>query len=460
MLRLFYSCFSFFLISSAFGLANAQTILTCNSTSVPPIVHSEGIAERVGDIVLNCSGGMPAAQITGNLSIFLSVNVTNRVAGTTVTDVAFTIDNGSGPQPVNVPGTLTGLSSLVFNGASFTLSPTGTAILRIANIRTDANQLTPLANNSIQAFIGFNSSSLISLTDTQLAVAKPQPGLYGSFSSKIICGPNGSPLPANPNSLASLLAFNAVFASTRVTEGFADSFTPRSAWQGLNADTGVRIMVSYSGFPAGAQLFVPDVVAGSDAIQATAGGDFGVPASGGKYAPGGNGSLLLARVQSADANGAGGTVVYTPGAPGSAAVSFDSMNLVPLTNGSGSVVYEVVDANPSVQESAQFPTFLGLAPTPNSGAITTASAISLAPVSTVMTASAQAPIPRFVAVPVPPDCSIVGDCGAKYLPTLFVVESSLQYNAPAGSNFQVNYIQVQNSAGGVMEWAGTVQYLT
>src|ERR1700751_4676654 len=102
MSRLFYACFFCLLISSAFGLANAQTILTCNSTSVPPIVHVEGIAERIGDIVLNCSGGMPAAQITGNLSIFLSVNVTNRVSGSNVTDVVFTVDSGSGPQAVNV----------------------------------------------------------------------------------------------------------------------------------------------------------------------------------------------------------------------------------------------------------------------------------------------------------------------------------------------------------------------
>src|SRR6202035_1522739 len=92
MSRLFYSCFSFLLISSAFSLANAQTILTCDSTSVPPIVHQEGIAERIGDIVLNCSGGMPLASVSGNLSIFLSVNVTNRVAGTTVTDIVFTMD--------------------------------------------------------------------------------------------------------------------------------------------------------------------------------------------------------------------------------------------------------------------------------------------------------------------------------------------------------------------------------
>ena len=460
MSRLSYPCFSLFLITSALGLANAQTILTCNSTSVPPIVHTEGITERIGDIVLNCSGGNPGASITGNLSIFLSVNMTNRVAGNTITDVVFTIDNGSGPQPVSVPGTITGPSSLVYNGVSFTLSSTGTATLRIANIRAAANQLTPLANNSIQAFIGFNSASLISLTDTQVAVAKPQPGLYGSFSSKIICGPNGSPLPDNPNSFASLLAANAVFSSTRVTEGFADSFTPKSAWQGLNADTGVRIMVRYTGFPAGARLFVPNVVAGSDAIQPTAGGDFGVPASGGRYAPGANGSLLLSLVQSPDANGAGGTVAYTPGPAGSAAVSFDAMSEVTLANGSGSAVYEVVDANPSVQESAQFPTFLGLGPTSNGGAVTTEASISFAPVSTVMTANAQAPIPRFLMAPVPPDCSIVGDCGAKYLPSLAVVESSLKYTAPAGSNFQVDYVQVQNASGGVMHWTTTVKYLS
>ncbi len=47
--------------------------------------------------------------------------------------------------------------------------------------------------------------------------------------------------------------------------------------QNLNADTGTRIIVQYSGFPAGAQLFVPTVVAGSDATQPTAGGDLGCP---------------------------------------------------------------------------------------------------------------------------------------------------------------------------------------
>src|SRR6202035_2779124 len=92
--------------------------------------------------------------------------------------------------------------------------------------------------------------------------------------------------------------------------------------------------------------------------------------------------------------------------------------------------------------------------------LTTAASISFAPLSTVMTATAQAPIPRFVALPVPPDCKIVGDCSAPYLPNLLVAESSLQYTASVGAYFQPNYIQVQNLAGGVMQWATTVKYLT
>src|SRR5258708_7224909 len=91
-IRLF---FAFSLLGCA---ANAQSTLACNTLSVPPIVRWEGITERTGDIVLNCSGGSPGALTTLNLSIFLTVNITNRVSGITVTDVVFTVDNGSGPQ--------------------------------------------------------------------------------------------------------------------------------------------------------------------------------------------------------------------------------------------------------------------------------------------------------------------------------------------------------------------------
>ncbi len=69
---------------------------------------------------------------------------------------------------------------------------------------------------------------------------------------------------------------HSTFTSTRVTEGFADSFAPKSDTAKLDRRYGDAHLVQYSGFPAGASLFVPTVVAGSDATQPTAGGDLGL----------------------------------------------------------------------------------------------------------------------------------------------------------------------------------------
>jgi uncharacterized protein (TIGR03437 family) len=461
MSRLLYLAVSFLLWICAFNVARAEGLLVCAISATPVLLHGEGITERVGDVVLDCSGGTPNATITGNLSIFLNVNVTNRVASdssTTLNGIILTADNGSGPQPIVAPATVIGRGSLVFNGASFTLSPTGTVQLRLADLRAAANQLMFAPNASIQLIFGFNPTQVLNVPGNQLLVGTPLHGLYASFSSKIICDAKGSRLAANPSSLASFVASGAVFNTTRLTEGFADSFGPHSVWQNLNADSGTRIIVNYSGFPPGARLFVPNVIAGSDAVQPTGGGDFGPPAAGGTYAPSVNGSLLLSLVQSADANGAHGVPLYTPGAPGSGTVAFDAMSEVILNNGAGSAVYEVMDANPSTQESAQFPTFMSLAPF-SGGAIETAEDVSLAPVSAVETATVKDPIPRFEQVTILPDCTIVGDCNAHYFPRLFVVESALNYTAQAGSTFQVNYIQVQNPSGGVMRWITSLKYL-
>ncbi|MGI8743726.1 MAG: IPT/TIG domain-containing protein [Bryobacteraceae bacterium] len=448
------STFAFLSLSvSAFSQTQ---ILTCNATSVPPIVRGEGITERVGDIVVDCSGGTPNTQMTGNFSIFLSVNITNRISGNAVTGVVFTIDNGSGPQPVTAPGIIAGPSNLVYNGVSFALSPAGSVTLRIANIRAAANQLMFTSNLPIQAFLALNASNLVNLTNSHLPVATVVRGLYAGYASKLICSATGSALPTTLT-FSNLIAAGTSLASTRVTEGFADSFGQRSTWANLNADSGERIIVRYSGFTPGARIFVPDVVAGSDAVQPTAGGDFGLPASGGKYAAGGNGSLLLARVPGADANGAGGTPVFVP-STATGTLSFDSVSEVPLSNGSGHLVYEVVDANPSALESAQFPAFLGLAPSGNGSSSVTSEDVSLAPVSTVMIASATDPIPRFLFTSAPPDCALIGDCGASYQPRLFVDPLILQYTATAGSSFQVAYLRVNNQGGGVMHWTAKVTY--
>ncbi len=439
-----------------FGVSAFAQGLTCSVSANPPLVRVEGITERVGDIVVNCVGGASNGIISGNLGVFLNVNITNRLSGNAVAGIVFTNDSGAGPQPITTPGVLTGPGNLVYNGVSFNLSPTGTATLRIAGLRGDANQMMAGSNPSLQAFLSFNGGSLVSFTSAQNTVGTPVRGLFAGYSSKLVCAQSGSPLPTAIG-FTDLLAAGTTFATTRVTEGFADALSPRSAFPNFNADSGERIIVRYGGFVPGARIFVPDLVAGSDATQPTSGGDFGLPPSGGQYVyNGANGSLLLARVAGADANGAGGAPILTPGTGTS--IMANSVSEVPLTNGAGYVVYEVVDANPAALESAQFPTFLGLAPSGTGINVQTTEDVSFAPVSLVTTATATDPIPRFAFSSAPPDCSIIGDCGANYFPRLFIDPLTLTYTAPAGSAFQAGYLRINNQGGGVMNWNTSVSY--
>ncbi len=411
-----------------FTAAQAQSPnIYCVASATPPVVRAEGLTERIGDIALNCSGQPNAATVL-NLTVTLNANVTNRLStGNTLSGIVFTIDNGAGPRAVTIAPTLGGPNQLVYNGVNLALSSSGAATLLIQDIRANAAQAP---GNQLLAFVGVNGTSLL-LTSATLTVGNPQLSLYSSQSSQLVCDQSGAALPSTI-SFSSLISSGAIFASTRVTEGFADAFQPRTGWANLNADTGTRILVRYTGFPQNAQLFAPDVVAGSDAAQATAGGDFGIPAAGGAYAPSQSGSLLLARVAGADSNGAGGAPVYAPGLPGSATVQFNTVSQLQIANGAAYAVYEVVDADPSRIESAQFPTFLGLAPSSVAGSVVTGENVSLAPLSTVSIATMSDPIPRFMAVAPLPDCSIVGDCSASYLPRLSVQNTPFQYAAVGG----------------------------
>ncbi len=442
-----------FLALGFIDFLSAQTNL-CMTNAVPPVVRAEGLTERIGDILFTCSG-VAGSTVIANFTIGLNTNVSNRMSGGGVlTGIVFTVDQGSGPQPVLVQPLLNSPSVLAYNGVPLTYSPQGTATLRIADIRVNATRI-PIGNPIVASF-GINVAGL-SLTSSQLVVGKPERGLYVAYSSEIVCAQNGSPLPDTID-FTDLILAHTVFASTRVTEGFADAFGPRSAVANLNADSGERIIVTYSGLPPDARLFVPDVVTGSDTIQPTAGGDFELPASGGSYAPSEGGSLLLARVSGASSIGAGGAPVYMPGPFGSGMVSFDTVSELQIdASGSAYAVYEVIDANPSAQESAQFPTFLGLPPSGTRIASQTSETVFLAPQSTVGTASPTEPLPRFEALTPLPDCPIIGDC-ATYLPHLSVSNPTLQFEASAGSGAQQGYFTITNTGGGALQWTASVSY--
>jgi uncharacterized protein (TIGR03437 family) len=428
----------------------AQTaVLTCSNSAVPPAVRAEGIAERTGDILLSCSGGQPGAQVAGNIIVSLNVNVTNRILADGTLDVLLRLNDGLSTTTMNARQYTN--NAVAFNGVVFTISQQGTAELRIVNLRGNASQLAAVTNPVITASISFTGAG-IAVPSSHFLVAVPQRALLASSTGRLRCGPEGSPLPSTLT-LTNMVSFGTVFTSTRVTEGFASAFAPPADPASFLANSGVRIIARYGGFPADARLFVPDAIAGSNADVPTSTGEFGTPAAGGQYTAG-RSQLLLVRVHGADATGAGGAPIFLP--PPSGTFNFDSVSELAITGGSAHAVYEVVDANPFVRETAQFPTFLGLPPNPNRSVETNFN-IHLAPISTVFTQSPTAWIPRFIETTPPPDCTLLGDCSASYFPQFEVDMTPLAVSVATGQP-ATRYIPVRNAGAGVLRWNVTVAY--
>src|SRR4029077_19293669 len=321
--------------------AQTPSSARCQVSTTPVSVRAEGLTERLGDIVLQCSGTNPGTVFSGNFTLFLPVSITNRVdSGNLTRDAVLSVDLGSGFVPTAIAGQVSS-NSISFNGISYTTPPSGNVGLRISNVRAAMNQLG--YTSAVPAQVTGSLSTSLAVDQSQVILAYSQAGMFASMSEAgISC--YGSPSP-DTFDLPGLFAAGTAFSSTRVTEGFATAFEARSG----GTDTGTRFLVKYSGFPSTTRLYIPDAVAGSDALQPTSGGDLNLPQAVGQYTPG-SGALLLVRVQNTDATGAGGLPVAPP--QGSGPVTLSSVSEVVLTNGSGYAVYEVVAANPNTQESA------------------------------------------------------------------------------------------------------------
>jgi len=432
------------------AFAQQPSTARCQVSTTPVQVRAEGLTERLGDIVVRCSGSNPGTLFSGNFTLFFPVSVTNRVDANNLShDAVFSVDLGSGFVPTAIGGQVSG-NSISFNGISYTTPASGNVNLRISNVRAAMNQLG--LTSVVPAQIVASLSTSLAVDQAQVVVAYSQAGMLSSMSNATITCV-GSPVP-DTFDLPNLFAAGTAFASTRVTEGFATAFEARTA----ETDTGTRFLVKYTGFPAATHLYIPDAVAGSGALQPTAGGDMNLPQAVGQYMPG-SGALVLVRVAGADATGAGGNAVAAP--QGAGPVTLGSVSEVALTNGSGYAVYEVAAANTSAQETAQFPTFISL-PRFTAPAVAQES-IALAPVSSVITASATAPIPRFAAVAPQSDCTIFGDCNSAppRLPKLFLEATPIFMSAVAGGGAMTSApgsFRVHNEGGGSMDWSISVAY--
>ena len=296
----------------------AQKPTTCVASAVPVIVHSEGLAERVGDIVLQCTG-TPGAAVTGSLNVYLPVSITNRInASGYSTDASLSINTGTGNVPSGVSGLVTN-QSISFDGFQFTFPASGVVSLVIDDVRANVNQLGLQQQMPIQAYLGGS----LALENNPVTVAFAVQGLLAtSLDSAVTC--TGSPTPSSL-SLSNLFAAGTAVETTRVTEGFPASFQPKDP----TSDTGTRFLLSYANIPAGAAIYVPDAVAGSGAALPTAGGDLGTAAAVGQYIPGSH-TLLLVRVLNADATGTGGTFATLP-APNGSGVLVPNLQVNPVT---------------------------------------------------------------------------------------------------------------------------------
>jgi len=477
-------------VALAFGAAstaNAQQVaaFSCvGNAGVPPIVRAEGLTELVGDLVLNCTGGTPTAAGSpvpqANVQIFLNTNVTSRLVADPWSEALLMIDepgaaaqrycsvnggcaitgvgaaagsdgivdgvdydqtSGSGGSVPNVyQGRNAGANSIVWLGVP--IDPPGTnatRVIRITNIRANANQLgvsSTLIPTQIVMFVSVTGTTSVPINNPQQTVAFIQPGL--SFSTRQAV-----------NSYLQCVSFNSAAATdsskalingmgtiVRFSEGFASAFKRRNAAAYVDGDTsptpvdqnvpgaiyntetgflnqtpsivtgssanglaaagladhGTRLMARFANVPAGVVLYASlyPVVTCSDCGPSSRPAITAVRAAT-------TSTLTMARLVTTDANGGGSFSRVT----GTNTSSFDggaATAPIALNNGAGMAVWEVLQADPLTSQTYEFGVGVSyVANTSNNlpglGSATVAG--SFAPLSTVTTQSASAPLPRF-----------------------------------------------------------------
>jgi hypothetical protein len=264
------------------GSAYAQTnsgAFVCQATAGNPnIVRSEGVAELVGDLVLNCTGGTVTANLTpiplSTVQVSLNTNVTSRLtgagAGDFTTEAILAIDE-PGTSPTAAPelgciadglhgcgivstgvalnfgaagpynGT-TGHPNLfqgIANGGANQINwqgvpidapgTTGTRILRITNIRANACMLSggsSLVPTTITELIGISGGETIIINQPLQTVALIEQGLK-------VGAPSTPPQFQQCNNLNAFLLQGSggngsitepIYTTLTATEGFGAAF--------------------------------------------------------------------------------------------------------------------------------------------------------------------------------------------------------------------------------------------
>ena len=125
----------------------------CTVSTVPVQVRAEGLTERLGNIIFQCSNYPASAVVSGNLTLFLPVSITNRIdANNNALDAVLLVDSGSGFTPTGIPGKIGG-NNITFQGLSVTVPASGAFNLEISSVRVAAYQFAFSGQQSINASI-------------------------------------------------------------------------------------------------------------------------------------------------------------------------------------------------------------------------------------------------------------------------------------------------------------------
>lgn len=402
----------------------ANPVVCSTNAGVPPVVRAEGHTELVGDIVVICTGGVPAnGTFNANFQLFLNTNVTSRLLADGMSEALLIIDEAGGTSgtplcvspgfaanPTASPscnptgtaayqtGTYTvfkaqpataanGAANAALVWAGVPILPPGTnstRTIRITNVRANAAGVpasTSLVPTQIFAFLSISASQSLALNNPQQAVAFVLPGISfdvrncvggttGVPASFVQCTSQNGTLFTTPTSSG---PFGAQLG-LRFTEGFQTAFKTRID-PGQSLSTPGTVYNTESGFVRTDQANLSGVGV-ADAATRVSARFTNVPAgtrifvstrsvSSATNADVGS-TTADAVLVSSDGSGAGG------GIPISGSTTLSCTGLanaaaaeVSITSGSGMAVWEVTTANSAVVDRLFF--YLGVAFAANTG---------------------------------------------------------------------------------------------
>lgn len=377
------------LISSSPAWPQADVAVTCTASAAAVPVRAAGVAETLPDILLSCvpesplpSG--PRDDLNLSISVTLNASVTNTISSGPSGDISDAVlvvngndcatpsANGSTYGSCDAPlatvqdpqfGRLAGVTSLTWTNVSLPFPgdlTQGGSTLEIRGIRANASQVRLGGGSSsgapVAAALELRSPSGVALRNASLRLANSLTGIRLAV--------------ADTEPAAACGGDSRGTATVVVREGFASAFRAGSE-AALRAEP-TRVMLDIQDVPDGVELRIPSFVA---CHQPDFDGSAGTSLD----------SLALALVAGHDAAGAGGSAEASGTGTGMP---------VPLEDGVGRAVYEVVADDPGQVEDCHIPVQFETSDQ-RVGSARAMFAASFAPRSAVPRAAASAPSPRF-----------------------------------------------------------------